>query len=184
MRNKANLLILLTTILMGAALTLWLDSSSAPPVPQSEAQDSESSQTETVPDFSFTDLNGNHHSITDFRGKTVVINFWATWCAPCVIEFPKLLKLAKDNPDIILIALSSDSEDGKINSFLKKNASPTRNVLIARDEKKAITADIFNTFKLPESLIISPEGQIVKKIVGDTDWASQDIISLLKPQKN
>jgi len=177
---RINILILAVTILCGALLTFWLDgASNTPPPVDAPVIPIETPQIDTVPDFAFTDIDGRNHDMKDFKGQKVLINFWATWCAPCVIEFPKLIELAKNNPDIIIIALSSDIQDDKIKNFLKKNPLKSRNFIVARDQKRKITTDIFQTFKLPETLIISPSGKIVKKIVGDTDWGGQEIANLL-----
>lgn len=178
-----NLIILIVTILIGMGITLWLEGEpQSPPsggTPTSYA-DQPTALEEKVPDFQFTDINGKDHDISDYRGKIVLLNFWATWCPPCVIEFPKLLSLAKLNPDIVLIALSSDTDDSKIQNFLKKNEPPPSNVVIARDDRRHITSDIFGTYKLPETTIISPSGQIVRKIVGDTDWTGAEIKDFLQ----
>lgn len=176
---RLNIIILTVTILLGLGLTFWLDRSSLPASQNSPATAAESISGDTIPDFTFTDLSGSSHTSGDFRGKTVILNFWATWCAPCIIEFPKLVKLAAENKDIILIALSSDIGDENIHKFLKKYPAKGRNIIIARDNKRHITTDIFNTYKLPETIIISPSGKMVKKIVGDTDWNGQEIKDFL-----
>lgn len=175
---RTNILILIATILLGAGVTFWLDgnSSSQPTAPIVAA---EKIDTTKVPEFEFTDINGKTHHITDFEDRVTLINFWATWCAPCVIEFPKLIKLATDNPDIVIIALSSDVKDDKIIAFMKKIAVVPPNFLVARDVKRKITTDLFQTYKLPETVIISASGVISKKIVGDIEWGSQDIQNLL-----
>lgn len=179
---RINIILLTLTILLGAGLTFWLDGSSnpgssgAPIVPVVAA---EKVSGDPVPAFEFRDINGKIHHINDFKGKVTLINFWATWCAPCVIEFPKLIKLASDHPDIFVIALSSDIHDEKITHFLKKISAVPANFIIARDVKRKITTDVFQTFKLPETLIISTSGTISKKIVGDTEWDGQDIQNLL-----
>lgn len=176
---RTNIIILILTILLGAGLTFWLDGSSNSKSNDVPIAPVEKTAEEKVPAFEFTDINGKTHHIDDFKGKVTLINFWATWCAPCVVEFPKLIQLAKDHPDTVIIALSSDIKDEKITDFIKKIPTVPDNFIIARDVKRKITTDIFQTFKLPETLIISPSGTISKKIVGDTDWGGQEIQNLL-----
>lgn len=176
---RLNLIVLLVTCLLGAGVTYLLDGNSHPDITDTNPA-SEKISGSQIPDFSFIDLQGKKHNITDFAGQTILLNFWATWCAPCVIEFPKLIQLAITHPDITLIALSSDTTDDAVSKFLKKNKKPIpKNMMIARDAKGHITADIFGTYKLPETLIISPSGKMVKKIVGDTDWTSKEINDFL-----
>lgn len=179
---RTNIIILMLTILLGAGLTFWLDGSSS--IHQTSPMITEEKIViNQVPEFSFTDLSGQSHHIKDFAGQVTLINFWATWCAPCVVEFPKLMKLATDHPDIVIIALSSDIKDEKIENFLKKIPAPPKNFIIARDVKRKITTDIFQTYKLPETLIISASGNISRKIVGDIEWSSQEIENLLSSLK-
>jgi cytochrome c biogenesis protein CcmG, thiol:disulfide interchange protein DsbE len=181
---RINIIILIVTILIGAGVTFWLDGTSNPPTVQdAPITASEDTLNSMVPDFTFTDLSGEIYNIKDFRGKVTLINFWATWCAPCVIEFPKLIQLAKDNPHIVMIALSSDINDEKIKNFLTKNKVDLPNFYIARDPKRKITTDLFQTYRLPETVIIAPSGRIVKKIIGDTEWGGQDIQNLLSSLK-
>ena len=181
---RLNIIILIITILLGATLTFWLDKESARPTTDVLTTTKPNALSgELAPAFSFKDINGKEHSRASFSGKTVILNFWASWCAPCVVEFPKLMTLAKDNPRITLIALSSDSDDLKVRSFIKRHAPKSDNVIIARDDKRHITADIFNTYKLPETLIISPSGIIARKIVGDTDWNGKEIKDFLSTLK-
>ncbi len=171
---KFNILILSITILLGAGLTFWLDRI-VPATPATTLNITDNVVYEKFPDFVFTDLNGQKYETKNFHGKIIVLNFWATWCAPCVIEFPKLVQLAKNNRDIVVIALSSDIDDEKIQHFLKKTPIAPQNFIVARDLKRQITSDLFKTYKLPETLIISRSGEIVKKIVGDTDWLGKDM---------
>ena len=179
--TRLNIILLFCAVLIGAGLTLWLDGAilSSPPVLESPKIPSEKISGEKFPDFTFTDLQGKKHDSQDYVGKIIILNFWATWCAPCIIEFPKLIKLAKDNPDIILIALSSDINDDKIHQFLKKNPVELKNFIVARDHKRKITTDIFKTYKLPETIIVSPSGMITKKILGDIEWNGEDIKLML-----
>lgn len=181
---RINLLLLLATILLGAGLTFWMDGSLQPNnIEPSPVVAVEESAIDRVPSFAFKDMSGKSHDMEDFEGQVVLINFWATWCAPCVIEFPKLIKLAQQNPDITIIGLSSDIDDAKIEKFIKKMEKIPSNFIIARDVKRKITTDLFATYKLPETVIVAPDGRIVKKILGDTDWNGQEIQKLLSSLK-
>lgn len=126
-----------------------------------------------VPSFSFEDLNGTKHSIEDFRGKTVIINFWATWCPPCITEFPDLIEIAATREDIVLIAISNDMREEKIAPFLAKMDKAhmsSADVIVAYDADKSITQDLFQTYRLPESIIVTPDGYMKQKVVGIIDW--------------
>lgn len=172
---RYNLIILIITILIGAGLTLWLDQGSTPSVKDDMTHIQSPTAHDMAPEFSITDITGKTHHLRDFREKVVVLNFWASWCAPCVVEFPKLVTLAQTTPDLVLIALSSDTSDSKITTFLQKHPAKAENIIVARDEGRHITSDLFGTYKLPETVIIDPSGRIVKKVVGDTDWTGKDM---------
>jgi cytochrome c biogenesis protein CcmG, thiol:disulfide interchange protein DsbE len=123
---------------------------------------------EITPNFSITDINGAAHELENFRGKIVILNFWATWCAPCIKEFPQLLKIAKDHKDkIILFAVSSDVNDELIHAFLAKQQFPkdAANIIVARDTQD-ITGKLFHTYKIPETFVIDRGGSIRAKFSG------------------
>jgi cytochrome c biogenesis protein CcmG/thiol:disulfide interchange protein DsbE len=177
---KINFILLIIAVALAVGLTLWLDKGGVSSNKTSIAPNAVQGTGEMVPEFSFIDIRGRQYDSKQFHGHVVLINFWATWCAPCVIEFPKLIQLAKDNPDMIVIALSSDVSNDKIIHFLRKQPRHGSNFIIARDIKRKITADIFKTYKLPETIIVAPNGEIMKKIVGDTDWLGEEMVSYLK----
>lgn len=131
-----------------------------------------------VAGFSFTDMKGDVHHIDDFKGKVVVLNFWASWCPPCVKEFPYLLEAALANSDdVVLLAISSDFDVQAMQRFVDKLGTVhdiPSNVYIALDENTIITRDIFGTFKLPETLIIDRNQKVVHKLVG-ADWEMEDL---------
>lgn len=173
-----NILILLILILSGVGYTFWTDQGgrqiAAPPQTVEEKKTDVTSPKHMAPDFSFTDLKGRKFTLSNFRGKAVVLNFWASWCAPCVIEFPQMLALAgKNEKDSVFIFLSQDDDRADIDRFLKKQmkALPQKNVIIAKDENKKIAQDLFQTFKLPETYLIDRKGIIRDKIIGaDIEW--------------
>ncbi|MEK7801413.1 MAG: TlpA disulfide reductase family protein, partial [Pseudomonadota bacterium] len=92
---RFNILLFLMTLGLGFAVTFWLDHQGAASEIDSPSPTS-TAPLVMAPDFSITDMSGQTHSIRQEKGHVVVLHFWATWCAPCVIEFPKLVVFAKE----------------------------------------------------------------------------------------
>lgn len=139
-----------------------------------------------APDFSFADLEGRRHALRDFHGKTVLLHFWASWCPPCVEEFPALAALAQTRrKDLVVIALSGDADSGAIHAFLKRQTPATRHALkeaqtpIALDEGRRVARELFMTVRYPETILIGPDGTMRRKIVGPTDWTGPTLAALL-----
>ncbi len=139
-----------------------------------------------VPDFSFKTIDGQTLSVTELRGRPVIINFWATWCPTCLIELPDMLNMIKSyDGDVVLLAVSSDYTLGDITKFIAKQSADMRAVLKSRavyvtlDENRTITHDIFLTERYPETIIVAANGEMVRKIVGGFDWKGKEIQSYL-----
>jgi thiol-disulfide isomerase/thioredoxin len=129
-----------------------------------------------VPDFNLKDIGGREVSLTKFKGKLVVLNFWASWCDPCVSEFPSLLKMIDHfKGDVILLGVSADYELVDIQKFLELFKVKDPNVFIAWD-KDLDLAKKYGTYRLPESYIIGRDGKLVRKVVGVDDWASANAL--------
>ncbi len=188
---KTNILILITLSLAIYGITYALMNNNQAPersinnVPDKSAIQKELKGNE-IPDFTFTDINGKTHKASDFKGKVIVLNFWATWCAPCIKEFPNLITTAQHfSEDVVLIALSSDLEQIPVDTFLNKIQKAqdlninSPNIIIALDENQAITAKLFQTFKLPETLIIDKDLNLRHKLIG-ADWTLEDINALIE----
>lgn len=174
-----NALVLGTFIIAGFALAYWLDHSAPAPAASTE-QKQNIGLLQQVPAFTFETLDGKTHDIRELKGQKILLHFWATWCAPCVVEFPDIVtRAAKDN--LVLIAISSDLSDETIEKFLEKQTPDIRkkleskNILMARDRRGKITADLFQTYKLPETLLIDKDQTMRRKIVGGTDWKKEDL---------
>ncbi len=139
-----------------------------------------------APDVTFQTMRGPV-SLQSLRGKVVVLNFWASWCAPCQVEIPKQLAMIESlSDDIVLVLLSSDDTTEAMHRFIQKLPPESRaalkkeNVILAHDKDKTITQDRFQTLRLPETIIITPEGHMDRKIVGDSvDWQSQKMKNYL-----
>jgi thiol-disulfide isomerase/thioredoxin len=134
-----------------------------------------------LPPFNFKDLNGNDYSISDFKGKIVILNFWASWCGPCLEEFPAILKIVNSYPkEIVLVAISNDESKKDIIKFFKRfdiNQKIVNSVLLGYDPNKEISSTIFNVIKLPETFIINRNGKIIRKIVGASLWKDDGLDS-------
>lgn len=165
-------------LLMGLTLgyTLYDDYSRQGPA---EAQPAKTDIVQQeAPDFSFETLEGKKHRLSEFKGKVVVLNFWASWCAPCVIEFPQMAALAKATKGkTVFLFLSQDDTDEAMERFVKKYGKDlSDNVYIARDSDKSIAQGLYQTYKLPETYIIAPDGRIADKIIGaDVEWNGKDM---------
>ncbi len=128
-----------------------------------------------APDFTLPDINGKMVSLTDYRGKVVLINIWATWCPPCVAEMPSMEKLNQElkDEDFEILAVSLDVSGAKaVIPFMKKHKL---SFSVLTDTKGAIKS-LYQTTGVPESFIIDQEGIIVEKVIGPKDWASPGAI--------
>ncbi len=130
-----------------------------------------------VPDFSFKTLDGKEYPVEALKGKPIIINFWATWCPTCLVEFPDMMDLIKSyDGDVILLAISSDNAREDIERFIAKQSDEMKAILnsdavyVILDENRAITYDLFLTERYPETIIVAPNGEMIRKIVGKFDW--------------
>ena len=128
-----------------------------------------------APDFTVKD-DARSVSLHDLKGKIVVLNFWATWCPPCVEEMPSLVALQSKMKDkITVLAISVDVDEGAYKKFLKDHGV---DLLTVRDpDEKSNT--LYGTFKYPETYVIDRDGVVRRKFIGPVDWTSPDIVQYL-----
>ncbi|MCB0351769.1 MAG: TlpA family protein disulfide reductase [Bdellovibrionales bacterium] len=127
-----------------------------------------------IPDFSIESIDGKTLSLKNFAGKLIILNFWASWCDPCIAEFPSLMKLVgKFKGDIVLLAISADYEEADVTAFLKAFKVNDPNVYVAWDKGYTV-ANQFGTSRLPESYIIGPDGKLIRKVAGVDDWSTPE----------
>lgn len=126
-----------------------------------------------APDFTLSDLKQNPVSLSDFSDKVVVVNFWASWCAPCVEEFPSLLKFIKAfEKEVVVIAVSHDTNPEDAQKFLDKfGVQPSSNFQVLIDLDRGV-GKRYGVGALPESFIFSKNLKFERKIVGFRDWMS------------
>jgi len=133
---------------------------------------------EKIPTSTFVDLENNPVELSDFKGKRVLLNFWATWCRPCIEEMPSLSEaeaaLKKDN---YIFLLASDQSMDKIKAFKEKKGFDFYFLKF-----NGVLAD-FKVTALPATFIYNEEGNQVNRIDGATEWNSHEVIGKLKALK-
>jgi peroxiredoxin len=132
-----------------------------------------------APDFTFPGIDGKMVSLSDYRGKVVLVNIWATWCPPCVHEMPSMEKLYQKlrGEDFEILAVSIDSLGVKAVAPFMKKYKLTFPALI--DSAGTIRID-YRTTGVPESFIINKDGILVKKFIGPLDWAQPEVLRFFR----
>ncbi len=130
-----------------------------------------------VPDFTLPDLQDRPVALKDFKGKVTLVNIWATWCAPCIKEFPSLKGLVEHfKGDLVVLAISQDKDKEDIISFVRAFGDLPEGFVIVWDKDKSMN-QIFHTQALPETYILSTEHKLLRKIAGETIWDDKMAIS-------
>ena len=125
-------------------------------------------------DFPLT-LAGKSQRLSDLKGKVVVLNFWATWCPPCVEETPSLNRLEKyiDSRGGMVLGVSIDEDGAAYEQFLRDHAVVFHTY---RDATKKTASD-YGTSIFPETYIIDRHGKIARKFVGEQQWDSAEMLA-------
>lgn len=131
-----------------------------------------------LPDVGLMDDTEAPRSMAEFRGRWVVLNFWATWCAPCRIEMPSLARLQVAMPDlaVVPVATGRNSVVG-IGKFFDE--AGVTGLPILRDPKSEM-ARAMGVLGLPVTILVDPEGREVARLIGDAEWDSPDALSALR----
>lgn len=130
------------------------------------------------PPLNITTLSGEAVSLSDYSGQVVVLNFWATWCAPCLKEIPSLIALKKQLPEkqfVVLFANYGESIERVENAWTKIGEGA---ITLVDPETKDTKAWI--DIGLPTTVILNQEHQIIYKIVGDLDWSETEVVNTIK----
>lgn len=133
---------------------------------------------EAAPDFAFTDPKGRKVTLADFRGKPVLLNLWATWCAPCVKEMPTLDALAvREGDKLQVLTVSQDNEDSaaKVAAFFEK--AKFQKLQAWRDPEMAFSLQM--GINLPGTILYDSQGREVWRMVGENDWTGPEAAKLI-----
>lgn len=188
MHKKLNALIALALILATLVFTWVMDDHRAPIMatatkPVTSAEPSQTQETLPV-GLILKDRESKSYSLADFDDKVILLNFWATWCTPCIAEFGQFVNLARQMPDdLVILAVSIDDKKERIEPFLRKYVKEygsIPNLYILWDEDKSVSQDMFQTIRVPETLVITPDKKIARKIAGlSLKWDSEETIHYL-----
>jgi peroxiredoxin len=116
-------------------------------------------------------------TLSQFRGQVVVLNFWATWCPPCIEEMPSLVEMQRrfKAKGVTVLAVSVDVDESAYRQFVKDH---NVNLLTVRDPDQKSSA-LYGTFKFPETYIVDRNGVIRRKFIGAVDWTAPEVTDFL-----
>jgi thiol-disulfide isomerase/thioredoxin len=118
-------------------------------------------------DFEAKTMNGKIVKLSDFRGKIVLLNFWASWCPPCLEEFPSLNELAKKFPEVVILAVNEGEKIEIVNEFRHRTGY---SFIFLTDENFEIGKK-YGISRIPRTFLIGKSGEIIEVVKGAIDWS-------------
>jgi len=134
-----------------------------------------------APEFNLEDQDGNFLKMSDYKGKVVIVNFWATWCPPCRKEMPSMQRAWEilQKEDIMMLAINVGEDSDQIFSFTAEY--PVEFPLIMDTDSSVVRQ--WKVRGLPTTYIVNPAGQIVYQAIGDREWDSEEIMNQIRKLK-
>ncbi len=116
-------------------------------------------------------------TLSQFKGQVVVLNFWATWCPPCIEEMPSLVQMQErmKSKGVTVLAVSVDVDESNYRRFLRDH---NVNLLSVRDADQK-SNELYGTFKFPETYVIDRQGVVRRKFIGAVDWTNPEVMDFL-----
>jgi len=127
-----------------------------------------------APSFSISD-GAASADLSKLRGKVVLLNFWASWCAPCIEEIPSLEELQRRMPEVSVVAISTDEDQTAYKRFLSEHHVSLHTVW---DGKQSVNP-LYGTYRYPETYVIDRNGMLRRKFIGPQTWTSPEIMEYL-----
>ena len=132
----------------------------------------------TAPDFELKDPAGKQLNLRELRGKVVFLNFWATWCPPCIEEMPSMEKLHQEleKDGLVIVAIDFQESPARVKEFFTEHRL-TFMALLDRDGK---VSELYKAWALPVSVVINKRGEIAARAVGAKDWYSDEALQFFR----
>jgi peroxiredoxin len=133
-----------------------------------------------APDFSLMDMDGEQHSLSDYRGQVIMLNFWATWCPPCRREIPSMESIFQDlgEQGFVVLAVNEFEEPDHVFAYMGQlSVIPNFPILFDTDSK---VAQLYGVKGLPTTLLIDKQGQIVYSAVGGRDFDHPEVRAIVR----
>ena len=130
-----------------------------------------------APNLALKDMEGRTHELTDYRGKVVLVNFWATWCEPCRQEMPSMQRLSEKlaGKPFVVLAVNVDEPESRVRNFLNQTRF---DLPVLLDVNKAATRQ-WGARLLPVTFIVGRDGRVRYRVLGDMDWSSTKAVSVI-----
>jgi len=127
-----------------------------------------------APELGLTDLGGRRIDLVDYAGRTVIVNFWATWCEPCRREIPSLVALHGELADrgLEVVAVSIDSDPAAVERYIERSKLPFR-VAVDQDQSAARR---YGVTTVPATFVVNRDGRVVDRVDGEVDWTRSDLL--------
>lgn len=176
-------LLVICLVVLGVALYRF--ATERPPIVASEAPPGQAlgkftplAEPRPAPEVSFVDQSGKSVALASFRGRPVLINFWATWCAPCIAEMPSLLRLQEKLGALTILAVSEDRRGAEVvDPFVEKHG--VEKLAIYLDPKNEV-GRAFGIEGLPTSVLVDRDGRLRGRLEGAAQWSADDMVQRLQ----
>ncbi len=131
-----------------------------------------------APAFSLKDMDGETHRLSDFRGKAVIVNFWATWCPPCRAELPSMNRAWTNlkNDDVVMIAINVGEDEDTIFSFM---GDYPIDFLTLMDQDSRVIGN-WPVKGLPTTFVVDPQGQLIYRAIGSREWDDPNLLEMVR----
>ena len=165
----------LSSLLLWAVLSATGTALAAPPLPEMSHTLTALKPAKAAKNFTLPDLDGKPHKLSDYRGKVVLVNFWATWCPPCRREMPSMERLSQrlKNQPFVILAINQQEDPEQVFVFTGQlDPSPTFPILFDRNSK---IANAWGVLGLPASFIVDQQGRVVYRAMGGREFDHPEI---------
>lgn len=129
-------------------------------------------------EFKLQDLTGDWHTISQYKNKTVIVTFWATWCIPCRIEMPSMQRAWEkfDKDSVMMLGINVGEDAEAISGFLEE--VPVKFPILM--DKNSLTMRQWYVIGLPTTYVVNPDGKVVYKAIGGREWDDEYFISAIR----